>query len=71
MDKEGPYDGTVSTALEYYIADWNIAALAKELGKTEDHTYFLDRSLGYKNYFDAETGMLRPKRANGKWFAPF
>lgn len=71
MDKEGPYDGTVSTALEYYIADWNIATLAKELGKTEDYTYFLDRSLGYKNYFDAETGMLRPKRGNGEWFGPF
>lgn len=63
--------GTVSTSLEYNIADWNLAQLAKSLKKKEDYQRFLKRSLSYRNYFDKSTGMLRPKMADGSWLTPF
>lgn len=66
------YDASVSHALEYYVADWSLAQLAKALGKKEDHDRFLKQSLGYKNYFDAkESQMLRPKYADGTFMKPF
>lgn len=71
VDGEGQWDGTVSTSLEYYIADWNLAQLAKALGYEQDHNTFLQRSMGYKKLFDSETGMLRPKHINGKWLNPY
>ena len=63
--------GSVSTGLEYCIADWNLAQMAKALGKEEDYRIFHDRSMFYKNYFDTETGFIRPRMADGKWFEPF
>lgn len=63
--------GTVSTTLEYNIADWNLAQLAKALGKPEDHQRFLRRSYSYRNYFDLQTGMLRPRMDDGSWLEPF
>ncbi len=65
------YDNSVSHALEYYIADWNLAQLAKTLGKEDDYKLFLKRSMGYKNYYDPETGLLRPKLPNGQFLTPF
>jgi predicted alpha-1,2-mannosidase len=66
-----PFDNSVSHALEYYVADWNLAQLAKTLGKTDDYQRFLDQSMGYKNYFDPETGLIRPKLQNGSFLTPF
>ncbi len=66
------FDNSVSVALEYYIAEWNLGQLAKELGKTEDYERFNKQSLQYVNYFDKkEYKMLRPKLANGKFLTPF
>ncbi|HMQ47229.1 MAG TPA: GH92 family glycosyl hydrolase [Saprospiraceae bacterium] len=63
--------GTVSTTLEYNISDWNLAQMAKILGKTSDYDYFLRRSQSYRQYFDPETKMLRPLMENGQWLTPF
>lgn len=71
IDGEDKWGGTVSTSLEYYIADWNLAMLAKELGNKNDYELFFQRSLGYKKLFDSSTGMLRPKHSDGKWFSPY
>ena len=65
------FDNSVSHALEYYIADWNLARFAEALGKKEDAAYFYKRSLGYKNYYDKETGIFRPKLPNGEFIKPF
>ncbi len=65
------YDNSVSHALEYYVADWNLAQMAKAMGKTEDHERFLKQSMGYKNYFDKEYGMIRPKLPDGSFLTPF
>lgn len=66
-----PYDNSVSHALEYYVADWNLAKLAKSLGKEEDFKRFHAQAMGYKYYFDKEFGMIRPKLPNGTFLTPF
>lgn len=66
------YDNSVSHALEYYIADWNLAQMAKELGKMDDYERFLKQSQGYKNYYDSkESGIIRPKLENGEFLKDF
>ncbi len=72
-----PYDKceeALSHAMEYAIDDWAVAQVAKQMGKTEDYEYFMDRSKVYKHYFDKETGFLRGKDSKGNWrpnFNPF
>jgi len=63
--------GSVSTALEYCIADWNLAQMARSLGKEADYKLFYDRSMLYKNYFDQSTNFIRPRLADGSWYQPF
>jgi len=63
--------GPVSTTLEYNIADYAIAQLAKSLGKEKDYNTFLDRSLSYKKLYNPKTGFLQPKYSDGKWYEPF
>ncbi|KAA6309954.1 hypothetical protein EZS27_038655, partial [termite gut metagenome] len=49
-----PYDKEeegLSKCMEYAIADWSIAQVAKQMGKTEDYDYFLKRSKAYTYYF--------------------
>ena len=60
------YDNSVSHALEYYIADWNLANFAQALGKKEDAKLFRDRSLGYKHYYskDSERCVLSSGRTS-------
>ncbi len=65
------YDNSVSHALEYYIADWNLAQLAKDLGKTADYERFLNQSKSWKNYYDPEFGIVRPKLENGDFLPDF
>lgn len=63
--------GSVSTGLEYCIADWNLAQMAKSLGREDDFKMFYKRSMLYKNYFDTEIGFIRPRLVDGDWFEPF
>ena len=64
-------DNSVSHALEYYIADYALSLLAKDLGKTEDAEKYRKRSLGYKHYYSTESGTLRPITVDGKFLEPF
>ena len=69
---EGKFDNSVSHALEYYIADWNLAQLAKELGHEDDYKRFLNQSRQYKKYYDArEFKMIRPKLKDGTFYKDF
>ncbi len=65
------FDNSVSHALEYYMADWNLAQLAKDLGKNNDYQRFLKQSLGYKNYFCPDFEIIRPKLKNGDFLPNF
>jgi len=62
---------SVSKALEYAYNDWCIAQMAKELGKTEDYSRFMERSKRYMQYYDKETGFMRGKNQDGSWTEPF
>ncbi len=67
----GEFDNSVSHALEYYIADWNLSIFAEALGKKEDAKLFRQRSQGYKNYYSPEYGTFRPKLPDGSFLTPF
>ncbi|WP_337842447.1 GH92 family glycosyl hydrolase [Rheinheimera sp.] len=71
VDDEGPYDGSVSTSLEYYLADFNLSQFARALGKTKDADTYRQRAQNYRLLFDKESGMLRPKQRNGQWLSPY
>ncbi|WP_462317190.1 GH92 family glycosyl hydrolase [Marinilabilia sp.] len=57
----------VSKTTEYNYYDWCMAEMAKKLGKTDDEKLFRERSLGYRNLYNAETNYLWPRFTNGKW----
>lgn len=65
------FDNSVSHALEYYIADWNLGRFAEVLGKKEDAKKFYERSLGYKHYYSKEYGTFRPILPDGSFLTPF
>jgi predicted alpha-1,2-mannosidase len=72
-----PYDKEnegLAKCMEYAIADWSLAQVAKKLNKPEDYDYFLKRSQSYKRYFDASTGFVRGLSSEGTFrttFDPF
>ncbi len=69
-----PYNleySSVAKALEYGLADWSIAQVAKKVGAEADYTYFMNRSQAYRYYFDPETRLLRPKDSAGIFRTPF
>lgn len=69
-DKEETFE-SVAKGLEYAIADWCVAQVAKEMGKTEDYDYFIKRSESYKHYFDKETQFMRGVSSTGTFRVPF
>jgi len=62
---------SVSKTLEYAYDDWCIARMAKDLGKTEDYSYFTKRSQSYRNVFDKKTQFMRGKDSKGNFVEPF
>jgi len=62
---------SVAMGMEYSIADWGIAQMAKRMGKTEDYEYFSKRAINYRNYFDASTRFVRGRVGENKWREPF
>ena len=63
--------GPVSTTLEYALADWALSRLARGLGHEADAHRFERQARSYARLFDKQTGMLRPRNADGSWYAPF
>lgn len=62
---------SVAMGLEYAIADWGIAQMAKKMNKTADHEYFANRAKGYKYYFDSTTRFVRGRLSAAQWRTPF
>ncbi|PVY43742.1 GH92 family glycosyl hydrolase [Pontibacter virosus] len=62
---------SVAKGLEYAIADWSIAQVAKKMGKEEDYQYFSKRGKYYENYFDKQTGFMRGRVSQNEWRTPF
>lgn len=61
---------SVSKTLEYAYDDWCIARFAKMLGKKKFEEAFLRRAQSWKNLFDPETQLMRPRK-NGAWLQAF
>lgn len=69
-----PYDKeeeALSKAMEYAIADWSLAQVARQMGKTEDYEYFSNRSKVYQYYFDKEKGFVRGLSSKGQFRSDF
>jgi len=62
---------SVSRTLEHCYDDWSAAKMAQKLGLKEDYEFFTSRASFYKNLFDKETLLMRPKHADGSWLSPF
>lgn len=62
---------SVSRTLESGYDDYCAALLAQKLGRKEDAEFFMKRSGYYKNLYDPETGLMRPKDSQGHWREPF
>ena len=61
----------VAYELEYDLADWALAQVAKKLGKNDDYKLYMARSQQYRNLFDKSTRFIRPKDSKGNWRKPF
>ena len=57
----------VAVTLGHSYDDWALAQMAKELGKTDDYRFFLQRSDNYKNLYWPEKGFFMPRDAEGNW----
>lgn len=74
-----PYDKeeveSVAKGLEYAIADWSLAQVAKSRGEQEDYAYFLKRSNSFTHYFDKDLQFMRGIDSKGQFrkgpFDPF
>lgn len=63
--------GNVSTQLEYDTADFALSSYAGALGDTADQKTYLRRAQDWAGTFDAASGFMQPKLANGGWAAGF
>jgi len=61
----------VDKTLEYSWDDYALAQFAKKLGKDDDYKMFLARAHNYTNVFDATTGFMRGRNADGTWISPY
>lgn len=61
----------VSRTLEYALADWAVAQVAKKLGKSDDYAYFSRRALNYRNVIDSVSRFARGRHQDGRWRDPF
>jgi predicted alpha-1,2-mannosidase len=68
IDEEGE---AASKTLEYAYDDWTIAQMARGMGKTDVAKTFERRAGNWRHAFDAKTGFMRARLANGKFREPF
>lgn len=65
-----PYDKmreSVAKGMEYALADWALAQVAKERGEEDDYAYFLKRSESFEHYFDKSIGFVRGLDSKGNF----
>jgi predicted alpha-1,2-mannosidase len=60
-----------SKTVEYAYDDWTIARMAERLGKADIAAQFDRRAGNWRNTFDAETGFVRARLADGTYRTPF
>jgi len=60
-----------SKTVEYAYDDWTIARMARKMGRLDVAATFEKRAAYWRNSFDARTGWLRARKADGTFRAPF
>ena len=60
-----------SKTVEYAYDDWTISQVARALGEKDIAARFAKRALNWRNSFDAKTGFLRARKADGSFRTPF
>ncbi|MDT4897377.1 MAG: hypothetical protein QOH25_2454 [Acidobacteriota bacterium] len=66
LEKEG-----ASKTLEYAYDDWTIAQMARFLGRMDDYAEFNKRAASFRSIYDAATGFMRARKADGSFNQPF
>ncbi len=61
----------VTKTLEYAYDDATVARLAAAVGDDDAVVRFHDRARGWRNVYDASTGFMRGRHADGSWVDPF
>lgn len=61
----------VSRTLEYSFDDYALSRFSLALGMTDDHRHLTTRAANWKNVFDASSGFVRGRHADGRWTTPF
>jgi predicted alpha-1,2-mannosidase len=61
----------VSRTMEFAYDDYALSQFAKNINKTADYKSLLKRAGYYKNVFDATTGLVRGRYANGSWISDY
>ncbi|HXI71620.1 MAG TPA: glycoside hydrolase family 92 protein, partial [Verrucomicrobiae bacterium] len=61
----------VTKTLEYAYDDYAVGLLARELHDEKNYALMMRRAHNYTNVFDASTGLMRGRLANGDWVKPF
>ncbi len=70
-ERLGYVPGNASETLEYALADFSIAAFARQIGDTATYVRFLGRSQDWQNVFDSQAefrgfaGYVEPRSADG------
>jgi predicted alpha-1,2-mannosidase len=70
-------DRPASVHMEYAANDYEVALLAKGLGRTEDYKKYLARSGNWRNLWDKDftdggfSGFIRSRHRDGSWLTPF
>ena len=60
-----------SKTVEYAYDDWTIARMAEKMGRKDIADRFYKRAGYWRNSFDAKTGWLRARKADGSFRIPF
>jgi predicted alpha-1,2-mannosidase len=67
----GTANKSASRSLDYHYDDFCISQVAGILGRTADQEMLRARAVGYSKLYDAESGFLRGRNADGSWPANF
>jgi predicted alpha-1,2-mannosidase len=60
-----------SKTVEYAFDDWTVARMARAMGKADVAAEYEKRAGNWRNTFDAETGFVRARKADGTFRTPF
>lgn len=66
-----PFGQGVSKLLEFVYDDACVARFARSLGRNDIAETYARHSTNWQNVFDASTGFMRGRKADGSWVTPF